>query len=130
MLSGLAKFLIGVVLGIVLFTGTTVAVAYFFLNKLAAAPPKPVYAEEQGQANASAQNKLEPGAYYAKVTWKEGLTLRGAPSADVKAVGSLLYDQRIIVLTDSQDKKWQKVRLEEGNSQGWIKAGNIERVEQ
>lgn len=127
MLSGLAKLLIGVILGILLFGGTTVATAYFFLNKLAAAPPKPVYAEEQGQAN---QKKLEPGAYYAKVTWKEGLTLRGAPSAEVGKIGSVPYEERIVVLTESQDKKWQKIRLEEGDRVGWIKAGNIERVEQ
>jgi len=34
----------------------------------------------------------------------------------------------VFVLKESDDQKWQQVRLVNGDQEGWIKAGNIERV--
>jgi hypothetical protein len=34
-----------------------------------------------------------------------------------------------VVLEESSDKNWQKVRLEDGQQEGWVKAGNTKRTE-
>lgn len=152
--SGLAKFIIGFFLAIVLLAVGGGATAYYFLTKLSAPPPKPVYANDKPEVKAKASpgavkttsassaqpnptptpstapaKELEPGAYTARVTWREGLSLREAPTLEANRVGGVGYNQRIVVLKESDDKRWQQVRLEEGEQQGWIKAGNIERVD-
>jgi hypothetical protein len=33
-------------------------------------------------------------------------------------------------LEESADKKWQRIRQETGDEKGWVKAGNIERVDE
>lgn len=153
--SGLSKFLIGFVFGISLLTASGVAAAYYFYTKLSAYPPKPIFAEEQQQppvaqpvnspqvsespksnqttpsstpSKSPAKEELPPGAYKARVTWPEGLSLRDAAGVEASRIGGVAYNQEIIVLQESNDKKWQKVRLAEGTQEGWVKAGNIERV--
>lgn len=153
--SGLAKFLIGFIVGVALLTGSGVAAAYYFFTKLAAPPPKPIFAEEQPKASPvakktnspsasnsqpnnrstpsespSLQKELPPGAYKARVTWSEGLSLRDAPGAEANRIGGVAFNQEVFILKESNDQRWQQVRLAEGTQEGWIKAGNIERVNQ
>ncbi|MBE9128485.1 SH3 domain-containing protein [Coleofasciculus sp. LEGE 07092] len=154
-LSGITKFFLGFTLGISLLLGTSVAAAYYFYTKLSVNPPRPIFAEEQQPEKpiaqpvkapkASSQNNpskpspapskspataaLPPGAYTAKVSWPEGLSLRDSPGLEASRIGGVAYNQEIIVLQESDDKKWQKVRLAEGEQEGWVKAGNIERVD-
>ncbi len=55
----------------------------------------------------AAQSKskpLEPGAYQARVTWSQGLSLRSEPNGDAERVGSAAYNQQIVVLGESADK--------------------------
>lgn len=153
--SGLAKFIIGFFLAIALLVVCGGGTAYYVLTKLSTPPPKPVYANDKPAVKAKASpgairpttsassaqpnstptpsaapaQALEPGAYKARVTWREGLSLREAPTLDASRVGGVGYNQRIVVIKESDDKRWQQVRLEEGEQQGWIKAGNIERVD-
>ncbi len=152
--SGLVKFIIGFFLAIVLLAVGGGATAYYFLTKLSTPPPKPVYANDKPEVKAKASpgavkttsassaqpnptptpsaapaKVLEPGAYTARVTWREGLSLREAPTLEANRVGGVGYNQRIVVIKESDDKRWQQIRLEEGEQQGWIKAGNIERVD-
>lgn len=150
-LAGVAKFVIGVGLAIALMLGGSVLVGLYFMYKVTSHPPKPVFDnEEVTQTAAKAKNppkktaqpqptptpskpsetpeaKLAPGTYKARVNWSQGLSLRAEPSADAARIGGLDYNQQIVVLEESADKSWQKVRLADGELEGWIKAGNLER---
>ncbi len=53
--------------------------------------------------------------------------MRSQPDLEAERIGSLDYNQRIAVLEQSQDQKWQHVRLADSDLEGWVKAGNIER---
>lgn len=74
------------------------------------------------------EEKLEPGAYKAKVTWSTGLSLRAEPNPEAERIGGVAYNQNIIILEESPDKQWQKIRFPNSQQTGWIKAGNIEKV--
>lgn len=72
--------------------------------------------------------ELEPGAYKARVTWSDGLILRDGPALEANQIGGVAYEQEIVVLKESDDKRWQNIRLPGSAQEGWVKAGNIERV--
>lgn len=155
-LSRIAQFIIGFLIGVSILVGSTMAVAYYFFTKLAVIPPKPIFAEEEPadaaddkQAssqpaskpqtsqssnkpiaieNPSTTPKLEPGAYRARVTWPEGLSLRQSPSLNAERIGGVAYNQEIIILKESDDQRWQWVRLINSEQEGWVKAGNVRRV--
>lgn len=153
--SGLAKFLIGFFLAVAFLLGTGVATAYYFFTKLTTPPPKPMFAEEQSKlqiaklkkssvaklksrsvAQPSAATKksdkqppLEAGAYKARITWSEGLSLRSEPHSDSERLGEVSHNEQVVVLEESSDKKWQRVRLENSDQKGWIRSGNVERVD-
>lgn len=143
--SNITKFLLGTVLGVALLVGSGAVVAYFLLAKLAEPPPKPYFANDKPAATVSSPEAkpptsatapdstatnapLEPGAYEARVVYSGGLSLRDSPSLDATRIGGVAYDQQIVILEESPDKQWQRVRLESGDTEGWIKAGNIERL--
>lgn len=149
--SSLVKFLLGVILAIAILAGGGVATALYFMFKVSTPPPKPMFANDKptklqspaksakstSSATATAKSNssdnsssqpLEAGAYKARVTWAEGLSLRSEPNLDAERVGSTAYNQTIVVLGESADKNWQRVRLENGEQEGWIKAGNTEKV--
>lgn len=73
--------------------------------------------------------KLEPGAYKARVTWPDGLSLRDNPSKSANRIGGVAYNRELIILKKSEDGQWQKVRIPGSNQEGWVKAGNAEKVE-
>ena len=145
--SGLTKFFLGFILAIALILGGGVATAVYFLYKVTILPPKPVFANEKptvkakspptgakAKRTAPASSKtpspkpLEQGAYQARVTWPQGLSLRSEPNQDAERVGSVDYNQQIVVVEESTDKNWQRVRLKDGEQKGWVKAGNTERL--
>lgn len=151
-LSGIIQFLIGFILGVTLLAGSGAAAGYYFLTKLSTPPARPTFAEEKppepvAKAQSSAakseatpkpqadpspsptEAELPPGSYAARVTWAEGLSLRDGPTADAARIGGVAYNQEIIVLKESDDKRWQQVRLGEEGQEGWVKGGNIERLD-
>lgn len=169
-LSGIFKFLLGFLIAIALLVGSGVAVALYFVTKLTAPPPKPIFANDKPiakpkpspvasqpstapvvaaspasnatetvstpQPEASptptetpSPKPLEPGAYRGKVTWPNGLIVRDTPGTESQRIGGIGYNQQIVVLAESDDKRWIKIRVEENNQEGWVKAGNVERVE-
>ncbi|HEY9726205.1 MAG TPA: SH3 domain-containing protein [Chroococcales cyanobacterium] len=153
-LSGIAKFLLGFTIGILLLAGSGAAAAYYFWTKLSVTPPKPVFAEERPKPSPVAKKAtslktvsskspglsspptpketpkpLPPGAYKARVTWSEGLIVRDAPSVEGNRVGGVALNQEVIVLKDSPDGKWQQVRITaEGEQDGWVRSGNVARM--
>ncbi|MEH2292642.1 SH3 domain-containing protein [Nostoc sp.] len=73
---------------------------------------------------------LPSGAYRGRVSWAQGLSLRSQPNQEAERIGGVGFNQKIIVLEESEDKAWQKIRLEGSEQEGWVKAGNTEKVDQ
>lgn len=169
-LSGIFKFLLGFAIAIALLVGGGVAVALYFVTKLTAPPPKPVFANDKPlvqpksapvaarkptpapaaaspastptatpvavqpsatptPAATASPKPLEPGTYKARITWPDGLIIRNSPGIDSERIGGVAYNQQVIVLSESEDKRWIKIRTEESNEEGWVKGGNLQRVE-
>ncbi len=147
--SGLVKLVLGFIIAIALLISSSVALALIFINRTSS-PPKPIFANDSTAVKKAANiaqpkssppvaskkpapNKPSPppspsSSYPARVIWNQGLSLRAEPSLEAERLGSLDYNQKIIVLQQSKDEKWQKVRLEDGETEGWVKAGSTERV--
>ncbi|MBW4614327.1 MAG: SH3 domain-containing protein [Desmonostoc vinosum HA7617-LM4] len=73
---------------------------------------------------------LPSGAYRGRVSWSEGLILRSEPRQEGQRIGGVAFNQKIIVLEESKDKTWQKIRIEDGEQEGWVKAGNTQKVDE
>ncbi|MEC4895116.1 MAG: SH3 domain-containing protein [Oscillatoria sp. PMC 1051.18] len=143
-LSSLLQLFFGVVIGISLLAATAGGVGYYFLTKLSAPPAKPVFAEEKANKTTVAnpadsatetekeaqpkKEKLPPGAYQARVTWPQGLSLRDTPSEDANRIGGIAFNKEIIILEESDDQNWQKVRIPDTDEEGWVKGGNVEKI--
>ncbi|PSB34527.1 SH3 domain-containing protein [Chlorogloea sp. CCALA 695] len=144
--SGLVKLVLGFVIAITLLISGSVALALIFINRASSPPPKPIFANDSSAVKKTAnitkpktsiatknapKSKPSPslasGSYPARVTWNQGLSLRSEPSLDAERIGSLDYNQKIVVLQQSKDEKWQQIRLDDSELQGWVKAGNTER---
>jgi hypothetical protein len=143
------KFLVGFLLAIVLMAGASVAAALYFAAKLTTIPERPVFpndkkvvqianAKPTSTAKASPVSEssdtpspkpLEPGAYRALVTQPIGLILRDSANRDANRIGGVGYNEKVVVLEDSPDKEWQRIRVEDGNREGWVKGGNTEKLE-
>ncbi len=165
MLTQILKYIFGFILAIVILIGGGFAMALYFMNRVSAPPPKPIYANDnpvvkaqtpKSQTSKTNQVSLEqssptpdsqatpqdtpkpesspepllPGAYKARVTWKQGLRLRKEPTADSERTGGVTFNQKVIVLEESNDKNWQKIRLENGEQEGWVKSGNVQKIDE
>lgn len=148
-LLNLIKFLLGFTLAIALLGLGGVLVARYLITQLTAPPPRPAFANDkplaatktsaasksaskaqspQTASNATAEPELEPGAYQARVVQPIGLILRDGPGRDSNQIGGIEYNSRVVVIEESPDKEWQRVRLENSDRSGWVKAGNTERL--
>ena len=87
-----------------------------------------VAAEPETIEPEAAEPELPADAYYAKVTWPQGLSLRSEPDVNAGRVGGIGFDATIIILSNSADGNWQRVRLPWSGQEGWVKAGNVERT--
>lgn len=171
----IVQFIIGFILGILLFSGASLAGAYLVYTWFANVPPKPFYPDDKTAPPAvvikkdpapavasspqpasspvtpspqttpsispdltttksdpppvvpSAQTTPETGTFNARVI--RGLNIRSEPSAQSKRLGGLYYNDRIVVLQTSDDQKWQKIRVLSTGVEGWIKSGNIKKME-
>ena len=146
--SGLVKLVLGFVIAITVLVSGSVALALIFINRASSPPPKPIFANDSSAVKKAANitkpktsiatknapkskpspSPLASGSYPARVTWNQGLSVRAEPSLDAERIGSLDYNQKIVVLQQSKDEKWQQIRLDDSELQGWVKAGNTERV--
>ncbi|MDJ0728594.1 MAG: SH3 domain-containing protein [Crocosphaera sp.] len=149
-LSGVFQFLLGFFLGIVLLVGGTASLAYVVFSRMNANPEKPTFAEEKapetkpvGQQATKTQpveevvakesvitEDLPDGAYRAKVTWSTGLSLRSQPASDAQRIGGVEYNSELIILQTSADGGWQQVRLPGSQQEGWVKAGNVAKIDE
>jgi cytoskeletal protein RodZ len=67
--------------------------------------------------------------YQARIKLDNGLNVRESPNADAGRVGGVDFDQVVTVLEESQDKEWQRIRVETTGVEGWIKAGYVDRLD-
>jgi uncharacterized protein YgiM (DUF1202 family) len=143
------KFLVGFLLAIVLLAGASVAAALYFAAKLTTVPERPVFSNDRTAVKTAetgakpaakatpvsvssdepSPKPLEPGTYYAIVTQPIGLILRDTASRDSNRIGGVGYKEKVVVLEESADKEWQRIRIEDGNREGWVKGGNTEKFE-
>ncbi|MBD2292314.1 SH3 domain-containing protein [Anabaena sphaerica FACHB-251] len=158
MLSGFFKLILGFLLAIAVLLGSGLTIALYFVNRTAIPPEKPTYANDNPKPKADkpkvaevkdtstpkptptstpsptptpteSPDSLPPGAYKAVVTWPQGLSMRDKPTLDAQSVGGVGANEKLIILEESQDKNWQKIRIEGTDKEGWVKAGNTKRVE-
>ncbi|NJM72807.1 MAG: SH3 domain-containing protein [Scytonema sp. RU_4_4] len=96
------------------------------------ASPKPTPKPTPSPKAAESPKSLPPGAYQARVTWNQGLILRAEPNQDAERIGGIGFNARVIVLEQSDDNVWQKIRIEgdESKQEGWVKAGNTQKVDE
>jgi len=146
-LYGVFKFIVGFFLAILILAGATVATALYFAARLSELPERPTFPNDNPQTKIAAKpvtpqaaatptptptpepEKLEPGAYRAIVTQPIGLILRDSPSTDASRIGGIAYQEKVVVLGESDNKQWQKVRvITDGDRTGWVKGGNTEKV--
>lgn len=148
-LSRAAQFILGVIVGVGLLAVGSLATARYLVEQFTITPPRPVFAEEQPQPEPeAAQAKVaqandsqtqaatppvtqpepspspspEPGVA-ARVTWPQGLIVRGAPSVDAGSIGGVDFDVAVQIIETSADGNWEKITWE--NGEGWVKAGNL-----
>ena len=124
--SGLVKLVLGFVIAITLLVSGSVALALIFINRASSPPPKPIFANDSSTVKKAANitkpktsiatkenpktkpSPLASGSYPARVTWNQGLSLRAEPSLDAERIGSLDYNQKVIVLQQSKTKNGSK----------------------
>lgn len=73
------------------------------------------------------EEDLPPGAYRARVTWSDGLSLRAEPSQDAERIGGVGYNSELIIL-EERNREWQKIRVPGSGQEGWVKAGNVAKI--
>ena len=152
------QFIVGFILGVTLLALGAAGASYLMVAKMTTNPPKPVFAEEEKKTPAvpvkssqpptpdqpkeekkptpqpstekkEEKEELPAGAYKARVTWSDGLSLRAEPSKDAGRVGGVEYNQELIVLESSRDGQWQKVKISTTGQEAWVKAGNVAKSE-
>ncbi len=146
--SNFGKLLLGSTLGILILVAIAAGAGYMFLRQFSTSPPKPIFANDPEavkespqsgstpnaeisstpKASASPQQANEADGYQAQVVYPQGLILRDTPTLDASQVGGIGYEKTVTVLAESQDKQWQQIRLESGQ-EGWVKAGNTQRID-
>ena len=146
------QLLIGITLGLALMVGGSLAAGYYIFTKLSVTPERPTFAEEKPKQpiiNASPANKnktspspilspapspvtpspeAEPGLYKGVINWSDGLILRDAPGNSSNRIGGVGYNQQVVVLEESTDQNWQKIRIVATGKVGWVKAGNMDKI--
>ncbi|MBO1346922.1 MAG: SH3 domain-containing protein [Hormoscilla sp. GUM202] len=120
------QFLLGLAIAIALVFAGCLTSARFFMTKMTAPAPKPMFANDI--PGGKKQSGLPPRTYEARVTWPLGLILRDRPSYNSLRIGGIGYNERVLVLGESSDKVWQRVRVSDSFQEGWVKGGNTART--
>ncbi len=146
------QFIFGFVVGVAILAGGSAFLGFYLFSKMSGTPARPIFAEELPQEETAATENpspvqssasepaatdnftsqpepdLEPGAYKARVTWPRGLILRDSASADAERIGGVGFNWEIVIIEESRDGKWQRVRIPSSGQKGWVKAGNVEKI--
>ena len=82
----------------------------------------------ESESESEPEPELPADAYYAEVTWPQGLSLRAEPEINAGKIGGIAFEEKIIILEDSADGNWQRVRIPWSQQEGWVKGGNTKRT--
>jgi uncharacterized protein YgiM (DUF1202 family) len=151
--SGFMKVILGILSAIALLSGGGLIAARVVAARFTAPPPKPSFPndnkpistkpvarttptaekttppETEKPTEASTPKPLPAGAFQARVTQDIGLIVRDSPSVEGTQVGGIDFNAQVTVLEESADGEWQKIRLS-NEREGWVRAGNVEKVTQ
>ncbi len=152
--SGCIRVFLGIFITLALIGAGAYAVSRHYIEKYGAIPEKPVFPEEQGVAFSPTQTrapnpppeegaaagdaakpaatpkptpaKSAPAGDLAYVTWPEGLLVRSSASLSGDQIGGIEYKREVYLLETSGDQAWQKIKVANGDLEGWVKGGNLE----
>ncbi len=152
--SGCIRVFLGIFITLALIGAGAYAVSRHYIEKYGAIPDKPVFPEEQGVAFSPMQTrapnppaeegeagakpaettaaakptppKPAPAGDLAWVTWPEGLLVRSEASLNGEQVGGIEYKREVYLLETSGDQAWQRIKVANGDLEGWVKGGNLE----
>jgi hypothetical protein len=142
-LPKLFRFLLGSTLGLVILGIGLLGLGYYAVQRMSALPERPVFENERNNtpspsaANPSPTNQTPTEStpspsptdgYLATVSFSSGLSVRDNPSSDAARIGGVEFNQEVVVLEDSSDGDWQRIRSQTSDLEGWVKAGNLKRV--
>ncbi|MEL7037641.1 MAG: SH3 domain-containing protein [Cyanobacteria bacterium J06592_8] len=139
-LYNIFKFLVGFFLALVILAGASVAAALYFAARLTELPERPTFPNDAPPKTETVSAEAKPapspspaapqlpeGAYRAVVVQPIGLILRDSANYESNRIGGIGYEEKVIVLEETDDKLWQRVQVEEdSNRVGWVKGGNTE----
>jgi eukaryotic-like serine/threonine-protein kinase len=78
-------------------------------------------------SNSPKNDTLPLDAYNARVIWRDELSLKKEPTASAEKVGKVSFNEQVAVIKESDDRQWLLIRSKISNTEGWVKAGNIDR---
>jgi Bacterial SH3 domain len=136
------RFLLGSTLGFVILGIVLLGLGYFAVQQLSKPPERPVFDNERTNqpsptaqtdkptptATASSPSPSPTDGYLATVSFSGGLSMRDNPSNDAARIGGVGFEEEVVVLEDSADGDWQRIRSQASDVEGWVKAGNLKRV--
>ncbi len=152
-LSGCFRVMLGIFIAIALIGAGLYAVARYYQDKYGIAPEKPLFAEEQGKAFEPLQTRAPepppeakpasaakptatptpkpsptpvPKGDKAVVVWPEGLIVRSSAAVEGEQIGGIEYNREVYILESTEG--WQKIKVANGDLEGWVRAGNLEVV--
>lgn len=154
LLLGFTKVMLGIVVALLLMSLAGVVTVRYFMARLAVQPPKPIFENDtpirseidsattsaatatpppdSTPAIATASPTPEPSAspegYEAIIIQPIGMVLREGPGTSFERAGGIDYNETVIVLEESADQEWMRVRLPDTGQEGWIKSGNTRRL--
>lgn len=144
--SGFFKGISATLIACALIGGGGFLAVQYLINQYSAPPPRPTFPNDAPPAKAKApaakptpspvaakpspspSPKPSPNEYRARITLSEGLNLRQKPDVDSDRVDGVDYNDEVLVLEESADKEWIKVRVPNSGTEGWLKAGYTERL--
>ncbi|ASC69269.1 hypothetical protein XM38_001960 [Halomicronema hongdechloris C2206] len=148
---GLTKVMLGIVVALLLMSLAGVVTVRYFMARLAVQPPKPIFENDTpirsnpesvttaalpadstpaiATASPTPDPSASPEGYEAIIVQPIGMVLREGPGTTFQRAGGIDYNETVIVLEESADQEWMRVRLPDTGQEGWIKSGNTRRLD-
>ena len=58
------------------------------------------------------------------------MSIRETADINAKRIGYVAFNRKVIVLEESPDKAWQRIRIDGSEQEGWVKSGNTKAVDE
>jgi Bacterial SH3 domain len=128
----IVQSILGILLGLLTLSFIVGGTSYLFLQQLSRSPSKPSFAAatpDMAKADLRAKEKELEGNYPALVVYQGDLILRDSPATSGKVVDKLQFDETVVVTGTSDDKQWERIRVESKGIEGWVGKGNLKRAQ-